>query len=70
MFIDIKMPKGKLNVEILPLRDDKIPTCRACKTEIRFARTPRGKTMPISKVDGEWYAHFMKCENAEKLRNK
>jgi len=69
MFVDIKMPKGKLNVEILSLRDEKIPTCRACKAEIRFAKTPRGKTMPISKNEsGEWCAHFMLCGDPDKLR--
>ena len=59
------MPKGSLNVEILPLRDETIPSCRYCKREIRFAKTPRGKTMAISREDnGPWTAHFVQCPNA------
>ena len=57
------MPKGFLRVDILPLRDEMQPTCRSCKKEIRFAKTPRGKTMPISQIDGEWVSHFMDCPN-------
>ena len=67
--IEIKMPKGKLNCELLPLRDEKQPTCRGCKAEIRFALTPRGKHLPISKDEnGEWIAHFADCPNADQLR--
>jgi len=71
MFVDVNMPKGSLNCELLPYRtkdgSDIEPTCRACKQKIRFVKTPRGKTMPVSKNASEnWEAHFIACPNAEK----
>lgn len=69
MFIDIIMPKGSLKCEIMPLRSEKQPTCRGCGKEIRFAKTPRGKHMPVSLTeDNKYQAHFADCPKADEFR--
>ena len=43
--------------------------CKACNKEIFFAKTKKGKMMPIELVSlGEWESHFATCPAANSFR--
>lgn len=63
--MDIIMPVGTLNVELLESKEGRTSTCKYCGDAIRFVMTPRKKTMPVSQNEaGQWAAHFTLCRKA------
>jgi hypothetical protein len=43
--------------------------CRGCSKSILWAKTTKGKLMPISQMrDCSWVSHFFDCPNAKNFR--
>lgn len=70
MTIEIKMSRGVQNVEVMGTpRTTKKVNCRGCGKEIFFAKTSKGKWLPVSQLgDGTFVAHFFDCPKAKTFR--
>ena len=73
MKITIKMQRGTIDCELESGTVRTVPrvTCKGCGKMIFFARTAKGKLMPVSELgDHSLVAHFYDCPAAKKFRKR